>query len=82
MSEPYFYNVVYRQAEVELFKLWDNYEQLIIKNGRDWVNEQEKKIISGTYMYTHLEQKRTDYLTGKNRSFADLSVSTGEHYYG
>lgn len=82
MSEPYFYNAVYRQAEVELFKLWDNYEQHVIKNGRQWVTEQENKIIEGTYMWTHIEQKRTDYLTGKNRSFADLGISSGEYHYG
>lgn len=81
MSEPYFYNSVYRHAEVELFKLWDNYEALVIKHGRDWITNRENEIISGTYMWTHLDQKRTDYLTGKNRSFADLSVSTGAYHY-
>ena len=80
MSEPYFYNTVYRSAEVKLFELWDNYESLLVTKGRQWILDKENEIIEGTYMFTHIDQKRTDYLSGKDQSFADLSVSSGDYY--
>lgn len=82
MIEPYFYSEVYKQAELKLFELWDNYEALLVTNGREWLNDEEKRIIEGTYMYTHIDQKRTDYLSGKDRSHTNLSITSGEHYYG